>query len=206
MKNQNSESIAQRWQNLLNQLDIIEKGTIPTFPNSDLLSFEARTGIILPYGYKEFCQVIGSGTFGHFVHIGFPDINGSIEMIELFQQSLESGKSMNMWGRDVEYLEPIFNFTESLLGSAFVFGSTDTAKIFLWDLRSYSELDRNYNIYLASFDFPEVYLVGRDFLEFVRDFCLGNKAFEVLPQGIWPNPKEVNLTFTRWGVINVNRH
>lgn len=181
----------QRWQALLTQLEVIDKSRQTKPTEADLLAFEAQTGIALPAGYKEFRQVFGSGTFGDFVNIygGCPNVKLSEELIGFLRQSLER---VAEWYRSLN-IEPL----ESLLNSAFVFGGTSRAESFLWDLRTYNETDQSYDIYLARIDDSHVYLVGRDFYEFVRDFCLGMKAFEVLPEGLRPDPQEIYPTFNR---------
>jgi hypothetical protein len=183
-------TILQRWQTLFNQLEVIDRGNSVTSSKAELLAFEAATGIILPLGYKEFCQVFGWGTFGNFVDIyGKPNMELSEELIEYLKIEL---KQLKKWDSFLN-----LEATETLLNSAFMFGGTSRRESFLWDLRTYSESDQSYDIYLARLGHLPVYLVGRDFIEFVRDFCLGMKAFEVLPQEMWPSPKELSLTFSR---------
>lgn len=180
----------QRWQNLFKQIEVIDRGEAPTSSEAELLEFEAKTGIILPFGYKEFCQVFGSGMFGHFVGIaGEPSMELSREFIGYLKSALNSLKESESH-LDTEPLE-------DLLDSALIFGGTSRQEHFLWDLRSYRESDQSYDIYLVRLNSERFYLVGRDFVEFVRDFCLGMKVFEVLPQEAWPSPQELSLTFTR---------
>jgi hypothetical protein len=52
------------WQKLLEQVEV--RGDIFELTSEEeLLEFEARTGIVLPCNYKEFCQVFGFGEFGN---------------------------------------------------------------------------------------------------------------------------------------------
>jgi hypothetical protein len=205
MNSKNSENLLQRWQTLFNQLEVIERGNTLTYSESKLLEFEVQNNIILPCGYKEFCQIFSAGYFGDFVEIlGCPNINYSKNTIKNYRQALEWELERQKedgveWfaPEDVKAIQKIFD-------SALVFAKTFTSEIFVWDLTTYSDSDQSYDIYFIRIDHVPAYFVGRDFVEFVRDFCLGMKAFELLPQGIWPDPQEINSTFTRWGVINVN--
>ena len=71
------------------------------------------------------------------------------------------------------------------MGNAFIFGSNPNGHEILWDLGSYQESDQSCDIYLVPSDeLEQTTLVGRDFYEFVSDFCLGSKAEEVLPARI----------------------
>jgi len=62
------------------------------------------------------------------------------------------------------------------------------------------------NIYWAKIDeFDDnLYKVGRDFFDFVRDFCLGMKAFELLPEELWPQTRDIRLQFTSWKTATLN--
>jgi len=55
---------------------------------------------------------------------------------------------------------------------------------YLWDLGSYDESDQSCDIYLVpTDDLDRTTKLGRDFFEFVNDFCLGSRARKVLPPG-----------------------
>lgn len=47
----------------------------------------------------------------------------------------------------------------------------------------------------------DVYKIGRDFYEFVQNFCLGRKAYEVLPESIQPNLESIRPTYSRFKLV-----
>jgi hypothetical protein len=100
------------------------------------------------------------------------------------------------------YLEELEDMTlESiahLLKGAFVFGEDGGTWIALFDIITYSESDYSCDIYwLKNPDFDgEIYRVGRNFFEFVCDFCRGAKSYEILPISICPDPSCLVHTFT----------
>lgn len=51
-----------------------------------------------------------------------------------------------------------------------------------WDLTTYSEQDKNYDIYIKAYDDYQWLKIGRDFFTFVTDYCLGMKSFDFLPE------------------------
>ncbi|AFY53590.1 WD40 repeat-containing protein [Rivularia sp. PCC 7116] len=51
-----------------------------------------------------------------------------------------------------------------------------------WDLTTYSEQDKNYDIYIKTYDDFQWLKLGRDFFTFVIDYCLGMKSFDFLPE------------------------
>lgn len=157
----------------------------------ELLDFETKTGIILPPDYKECCQVFGSVAFGEYLEIRCPNLAYSQFWIEALKSSIDSAvRFREIDIRDVSKIE-------NILDSAFAFGGSDTLLVLFWDLRTYSETDKNYDIYLArGEDFDGVYLVGRDFTQFVLDFCLGTKSHEILPELMHPSLQSLQPTFT----------
>ncbi|MEM8779341.1 MAG: hypothetical protein AAGF26_10820, partial [Cyanobacteria bacterium P01_G01_bin.49] len=97
-----------------------------------------------------------------------------------------------------------------LLDSAFVFGREPSANSIFWDLRSYNNKDKSYDIYWANSDCfsGEIYKLGRDFYEFITEFCLGTKSFEILPKEKWPLQESLQKTFTRvqpnWDLLDLS--
>jgi hypothetical protein len=69
------KQMLEKWQFLLNQLEIIQTPYGEEFWSLEQLNqFEAENNIIFPTGYKEFCQIFGTGVFGDSVSIFCPDI------------------------------------------------------------------------------------------------------------------------------------
>ena len=64
-----------KWQTLLKQLEILESSEgVEIWSQQKLQAFEAETGILLPIGYQEFCQVLGTGMFGNYIRIYCPHL------------------------------------------------------------------------------------------------------------------------------------
>jgi hypothetical protein len=183
----------QQWQALFGELEIVQQN--PQILNEEELSrFEAENNILLPTGYKEFCQTFGTGSFGNFIRIFCPDqdlveySNLSLEAIREEIESFPSGRP----DRDSSF--------QSLLANSFVFGDDFGANIAVWDLRTYSVLDEGYDIYWIDIDASdeELYRVGRNFFEFVNNFCLGQDALDLLPQEKRPLTDSILQTFTQF--------
>lgn len=181
----------QKWKTLFQQLEVIETSDGQAISSEEeLFTFEMETGIILPSEYKDFCQVFGSGRFGDLVKIFCPSrdlLFESIESIKYLKEQVEKYPSKNrQWDRQIQ----------TLLNSALMFGGDDRVNIALWDLRTYEESDKSYDIYWVKYDDfeDEIYRVGRIFFDFVHDFCLGRKSYKRLPKSMRPEPCN---TFTR---------
>lgn len=184
----------ENWQALLAQLEVIDSSFgSEIWSEEDFQAFEIKTGIILPTEYKEFCQVFGTGCFGDFVSIFCPNIQLSNICLEAIKDEITEFPH-----QDLEKMLDRKSLIQ-LLDSAFVFGTEPRANSIFWDLRTYSELDKSYDIYWANSDCfdGEIYQVGRNFSEFVRDFCLGTKSYEILPERKHPLPEALQPTFTR---------
>ncbi|MBV6624917.1 MAG: SMI1/KNR4 family protein [Rivularia sp. (in: Bacteria)] len=52
------------WQELFEKI-VVYRGNLTLATNEEIIAFEERTGIILPEGYKEYCQVFGAGEIGN---------------------------------------------------------------------------------------------------------------------------------------------
>ena len=101
---------------------------------------------------------------------------------------------MRDWG---ELSELEHSDYENLLASAFILGGSSRAEYIIWDLRTYQSEDDSYDIFLLRIDEPSMHLIGRDFFQFIRDFCLGTEALRRLPENYWINPQEISFKFTR---------
>ena len=181
----------EKWQALLNQLEIVEKSVLIEIVSEERLkALESKLNATLPIEYKQFCQVFGIGLLGYYMRIRFFDIWESDISINCIK--LDLGYDNLTINGDILDRESINN----LLDSAFVFGDNCCSEVVFWDLRTYSELDQSYDIYLANEDcFEGVYKVGRDFYEFIRGFCLGMDSYKVRLELIDTTPEELLLTF-----------
>lgn len=166
----------EKWRKLLREIEVtLEINDEPLHLNEEqLLDFESQAGVMLPSGYKEFCQIFGRGGFCDDLvqwSIDCPDLKdieghliSSADIIAAQKSSLSQCKNRDL----VE--------VQRLLDSAYLFGMGPSI-ILIFDLRTYSELDESYDIYAIDDD-GRFYKVGRDFFEFIRDFCMGTKAEE----------------------------
>jgi hypothetical protein len=186
----------QDWQNLLAQLNPKEQTglaeqDIRTI--EELIEFEFQSGFILPTSYKEFCQVFGTVLLGKYVEIysPYPERSNGLKASLKLDLELQISKEVSL---NVEEIS-------TLIDSAFIFDFTPGGDCLLWDLRTYSEEDESYDIYLVPGNEMEAtYLIGRNFFEFVRDFCLGQKSHKVLPQYRRPKKRDLQLTYTRFSL------
>lgn len=72
------DKIISDWQKLLERIEI-QKESLTLATETELLEFEKRTGITLPVGYKEYCQVFGQGQIG----------NGVIEIHNPYRRDID---------------------------------------------------------------------------------------------------------------------
>jgi hypothetical protein len=186
-----------QWRQLLANLEVIEDDLGGEILSEDeLTAFEIPNNITLPADYKDFCQIFGTGSLWDLVVIFCPSnyrleaqdmIGGMIDQIRRYP-------SPNL-NRDLEYI--------NLLSSAFMFGEYGAGgSLIFWDLITYSESDKSYDIYWADWETPECgerVFIGRSFFEFVRHFCYGTKSFDLIPQlmeGL--SHEDIEYTFSRF--------
>lgn len=202
----------QKWIDIIQTLDVLENNEGQELWNENsFLKFEAETGLILPRDYKEFCKVFGTGILGDYMIIRCPDTNFSDSRKEVIRDEIRGFPVENI--REViidettgipavsDIAEPLdINSTITLLDSAFVFGDNSDSEVPMWDLRTYSQLDQSYDIYISrTEDFSgDIYKVGRDFYEFICEFCLGEKSYKVLPEWMHPFQDSIQPTFRRF--------
>ncbi|MEG3936472.1 MULTISPECIES: WD40 domain-containing protein [unclassified Microcoleus] len=184
----------QKWQALLNYLEFIEDPYCgEVWDEQQIINFELQNNVVLPADYKDFCQVFGGGMFGDYMQLWCPskELQLGINVLKIEIDNYVYNNPDN--SLDLESLN-------KLLSYAFVFGDNSCAEILFWNLESYSNLDNSCDIYLVRLDSFEgnLYQVGRNFFEFVCDFCLGTKAYEVLPEWMHPYPQELHYTFTQY--------
>jgi len=181
-----------KWTELLTELSVYGNSEdIQRLDQGDFDAFESQNNVRLPQDYKYFCQVFGTCKLGDFIFVYCPtkylvysqeDIDGMIEQIFMFSSTDNSQ-------RDENYIQ--------LLQSSFKFADDGIGAIIFWDLRTYSEVDDSYDIYWAGWEIPESedpVLIGRDFYEFVKEFCLGQKSYKVLPDPEISCPTEIPMS------------
>jgi hypothetical protein len=181
----------QRWLQLLETIEVIGDGfDKELLGEAEIAIVESELKQSLPVAYKEFCQILGTGMLAEFVRIFSPTkpfiaegkyhLDYAIQRVEEFMTNYPHLQRDRTVERDQWCID--------LFKSAFVFGDYATGEyLLLWDLRTYRQEDESYDIYWVSRDMPEIddpILIGRDFFEFVQDFCYGTKRFESLPESM----------------------
>lgn len=155
------------WLDLMANLDIVEHPEV-SFPE-EILEFEQTAGFILPEQYKEFCMVCGGMYFEKteisILQVGFYDVQTYLD--EDFEK------------RDIciSYNDGQYEMQE-LVQNSRLFGRGSGYIFLIWDLRTYRENDKSYDIYLLR-DWGngtmDALNLGRNFYAFVRDYCIGQK-------------------------------
>lgn len=198
------------WQSLFEKLEIVEPNAeeyeisqtdfqYDVMSVEECISLERETGITLPYSYKEFCQVFGSGCFGkEFITIQCPS--------EFWLNSSNPSK-LDCIRHSIDHSSPPAAKNKALIdlvNSAFVFGGYDYFTVF-WDVRTYKHEDDSYDIYWALDECfqGEIFRVGRDFPEFIQEFCLGSALLESLPSNFHGLTNEIAPTFKRYPRIPI---
>lgn len=146
--------------------------SLSTLNETQLKFFESKTGLILPQEYKNFFQVFGSGRFG---------LNGFvIECPDIQDIKGYLGNSEGILGACKNEFEGLVEI-EELFDHAYLFGGGGDCVSFFFDLRTYNKQDQNYEIYGGGCDQKHISKIGRDFLAFVRDICIGKREQRISP-------------------------
>jgi SMI1-KNR4 cell-wall len=182
--------MTQKWQELFEQIDFSDHGK-ELCNASDFARFETDLGFIFPDDYKTYCQLFGTGLLGYAMHVYAPTphlIEYSNGALELLKERVERFPSKNS-----ERNKRLF----SLFESSFIFADDSGVYVAMWDLRTYSEEDKSYEIYWIATDDPsgeDGYSLGRSFYEFVYGFCFGRLSYDFLPEDLRP-PSDEPQTF-----------
>ncbi len=97
-----------------------------------------------------------------------------------------------------------------LLNHGYPFGDTTNGDRFFWDLTSYNEVDQSYDIYwIPDENAIHITYIGRDFFEFISEFCLGQKSSKLLPKdytlNILENQEKIFIGFQKQDIPNHNQ-
>lgn len=173
-----NNEIIEKWEALLTALTVIrQSGSICS--EAEIEQVEKELGFKFPTGYKEYCRIFGSGSFGQgdapeFFRVYCPCPSPS--SIDIRQ----TGHNLIGLKLDLDASEPLEDAEKAkvlhrLLENGYAFCDTDIADRFIWDLTTYREDDQSYDIYwIPDERVEEIRLVGRDFFEFIDKFCLGD--------------------------------
>lgn len=166
-----------KWETLITTLTVAKKSSL-ICSEVEIERAEKELGFKFPVGYKEYCRVFGSGSLGQgdaptFFRVYCPCCPQTLFDIR------HTGHNLIGLKIDVEAIEPIEDVDKAqllyrLLDYGYVFGDSDRADRFIWDITTYSEEDQSYDIYwIPDEEAEEITLVGRNFFDFLDKFCLG---------------------------------
>lgn len=195
----------EEWEALLNQIEIevlppqgitVYPDTLQTLTLEQIQAIEVQADIILPTGYKQFCQIFGNGCFnlGPYsvaIECPLPVYNGEPKtrdlLIDWTAIDVLKDQYVDYYGTGSPELVNLFD-------NSFIFGLAPSTTC-VFDLRTYGE-DEEYDIYAIEIFNSTPYKVGRNFFEFIRDFCVGTKAdefpvlTEIMVPGTWKSPED----------------
>ena len=164
-----------KWKSILKKLEIVLECSIglSVVSEAEILEFESRHNLILPAEYKDFCQVIGTGRFmSNDFYIEVPDPERSEEVLISNGIILEAcNDSYKGWS----------SRNQKILDNSYLFGGSDNFVSFVFDKRTYNEVDKSYDIYGISCHNGFIYSFGRSFLKFIKNYCVGDKAWIECP-------------------------
>lgn len=196
----------EKWKALFESLEVNGEATHLRDEEAFRL-FEEKAGMALPEGFREYCQVFGSGAHSREFFIFCPCSPGEKgDLLSFGLRSLESYKAEVVYeinhslaGHPASDYDKM-RWLEGLLENAFPFATDGFAEVFVWDLNSYSRADGSYDIYRVGMDeLADACLVGRDFYRFVSEFIYEHKIDGVpLKNNRYP---EVRRIFDRVGWI-----
>jgi SMI1-KNR4 cell-wall len=182
------------WEDLLNSLNLTGVACISS--EQEISEFEEKCGFKVPESYKNYCRVFGRGTFKDkditIYEIWPPDW---IDEIVLERLSM----------REAQFVDDDSPLAIHLKDHGCYIGLAEDI-CFFWDLDSYQESDDEYDIYARTESDNGLYKVGRNFLQFIQDFCIGQVGIRDFPDLIFlstdenDNPLNTN-EFTRPKVV-----
>ena len=179
------------WQKLLDKLRVI--GTPLTNNKMELVAFEEQANVKLPIDYHVYCQVFGGGDFNEI--IGIERVaKDSQEMVDKLDEQKDFKDSILLGNEDNEILL-------RLVRASYIFGlrTLGTGVFFAFDTSSYRDDDQSCDIYLIKDDIGRVHSLGRNFHEFIANYCIGEKLLEDFPNIYFADPDFVYpMTFSCW--------
>jgi SMI1-KNR4 cell-wall len=214
-----SQTKLPKLQSFLERIEVVETEQRERMSLAELQQAEAKTGYRLPADYQYFCQEIGTGRAAGFCDLFCmtalniqDNIDVTADMIDrinrrlidlaeyrrlvdqgLIDQSKYQGEYVAFFSdrQDAEYIK--------LLQSALIFASFNSDRVIFWDLRTYDTVDDSYDIYWYDIYTPDCekpILIGRDFTEFLIEFCYGQAACILIPDFcVEGEPMQVEYVF-----------
>ena len=185
------------WYQLASSIEIIDEPSgIELLTLEEALAFEKKHGFLLPQDYKEFCQVFGTGRAAKCVNL-YCATDTLILQQELLYLTIKNISDFPSSSVQEDFLKV------DLIQNSFYFGDDSGSCIFMWDLRTYSNLDSSYDSYLGVWDSPsdsfaeDYKYLGRSFFDLVNEFTFAGRIFE-LDQGDSKEPSSPDRIFERY--------
>ena len=167
---------------------------------------EQRLCVQIPQDYKYFCRILGSGRLADFI-----DIYCIVDSFILANRDMAETmiERINYWRQEreltlssVTYKEYYGNRDDNnyikLINSSLIFGIYNGESAILWDLRTYNFHDNSYDIYWYNIHNPHDEMpvkIGRNFTDFVCNFCYGQIPCQLIPDVFTESPREVSYSF-----------
>jgi SMI1 / KNR4 family (SUKH-1) len=195
-----------KWDILLERLSIDDQWR-RVASLEDFVSVEQKMNIKISEDYQYFCQILGAGRLDNFLDIDCLDEEQIIHgqdtaeyMIEKINYGVQHRTSMILTELESAeyYKDRADDRYVELLKSSLIFGNYNDEYVVFWDLRTYNSNDDSYDIYWYSQDVPDGDIpvkIGRDFTDFICDFCYGQLASQLIPEVFPESPRQVEYTF-----------
>jgi hypothetical protein len=201
-----SQNKIDRMQAFIERLSVVDSNEPrETMSLDDFLPIEKHLGYKLPDEYKYFCQEIGRSLLDYFIHIYCINdefINQSHEVCEYMIERIDYGLDVRKKHERSGSSDPYFYRQDDkyieLLKSALILAEFNGDRAIFWDLRTYQTDDDSYDIYWCSINCPDAevpILIGRDFNDFIQNFCYGKLAYELIPDFGDPLDREISYTY-----------
>jgi SMI1 / KNR4 family (SUKH-1) len=170
----------EHWHQLISSIEVIDSPLMELMTSEEILTFEQSHNLLLPQDYKDFCQVLGTGQANKYLNIYSPT-DSLIRQQELIRLTMQHVSNFPSSSIQQDLLKT------NLLANSFMFGDDSCGCMYMWDLRTYSDLDSSYDIYCGVWDSPadsferEYQLMGRSFLEFAEKYIFQGIISEMDP-------------------------
>jgi SMI1 / KNR4 family (SUKH-1) len=193
----------QRWASLLEVLSI-DSHYQRTSSSDRFIYLEQKFNVKLPDDYQYFCQILGVGRLDDFLNIDCLDEERILQwqdtaeyMIGRINYGVQHRASVTLAAPEDSENRDDESYID-LLKSSLIFGDYNSEYVIFWDLRTYNPNDDSYDIYWYSQDIPDGDIpvkIGRDFTDFICNFCYGQLPCQLIPEMFPESPREIGYTF-----------
>jgi hypothetical protein len=190
----------EHWRQLMETIEIYTDAGQQIMSHQEFDEFEVKNHLILPAEYKEFCELLGTGELAETIRVYSPTLEYTRDnksfLADVLRRLREYIAMNGYFIADTISSERLV----TLLESAFIFGdSTPGGDVIFWDLNTYQEIDKSYDIYWLSWETPESnapIFLGRDFFDLIQNFCYGTRVFDLVPEYMdGSTPDDIPRTF-----------